>query len=486
MRSKSAEARSVDAAGQGRWRRWLPWPRSLGGRLALILVMGMLAAQALTSSVWFDMRYRHAMEMPIRLVSIQLADTLRVLRSMPVEAVPQALAQLGSESFRLALRDGPMPQSPRPDNTLEAVQDILSQSLSDRLGSGVDATLLSAELADDTGRSANAWTLLNAREPVGHFRIALQLPGQAAQWIEVVASEAQGGIEAKPFSIVADYVLRIYVLRIMVFVAIALVAVRLALRPLRRLAEAADALGRDLHSPPLSEGGPREVHQAARTFNLMQRRLIQDIGERTRFLAAVSHDLRSPITRLRLRAEFLPPGEMQDKFRKDLGDMESLISSTLDYIRGADHNEPRRSVDVNSLLAGLRADFEETGGTVTLHGHAREPLPAYASSLRRCVQNLIENAIRYGGAAHVRIDDSAQALRIRIEDAGPGIPEASLEQVFEPFLRLEESRNLASGGTGLGLSIARSIALAHDGSITLRNRGEGGLEALLTLPRTAG
>ncbi|UKI08206.1 MULTISPECIES: ATP-binding protein [Variovorax] len=471
------------AAGQARWRRWRPWPGSLGGRLALILVLGMLAAQALTSSVWFDMRYRHAMEMPIRLVSIQLADTLRILRGLPLESVPQTLPHLGSDSFRLALRDGPMPGMPRPDNTLEAVQDILSQSLSDRLGSGVDATLLSAELADDAGKSANVWALLNAREPVGHFRIALQLPSQSHQWIEVMASEAQGGIEAKPFSIVADYVLRIYVLRIMVFVAIALVAVRLALRPLRRLADAADALGRDLHSPPLAEGGPREVRQAARTFNLMQRRLIQDIGERTRFLAAVSHDLRSPITRLRLRAEFLPPGEMQDKFRKDLGDMESLIASTLDYIRGEDRSEPRQSVDVNSLLAGLRADFEETGGVVTLQGQARDPLPAYATSLRRCVQNLIENAIRYGSAAHVRIEDSAQALRIRIEDTGPGIPEASLEQVFEPFLRLEESRNLASGGTGLGLSIARSIATAHDGSITLRNRSEGGLEALLILPR---
>lgn len=475
----------ADTAPQSRWRRWLPWPGSLWSRLALILVLGMLAAQALTSSVWFDMRYRHAMEMPIRLVSIQLADAMRILRGLPAETVPQTLAWLGSERFRLTLQPGPMPTVDKPDNTLETVQDILSQSLSDRLGSDADARLLSAELTDDAGQSADLWALLNAREPVGHFRIALEMPGLHGQWIEVTASESQGGIEAKPFGMVADYVLRIYVLRIMVFVVIALVAVRLALRPLRRLADAADALGHDLHSPPLVESGPREVRQAARTFNLMQRRLIQDIGERTRFLAAVSHDLRSPITRMRLRAEFLPPGEMQDKFRKDLGDMESLISSTLDYIRGEEHNEPRQSVDIDSLLAGLRADFEETGALVTLEGHARAPLPAYVTSLRRCVQNILENAIRYGGAAHIRIEDSAQALRIRIADAGPGIPEASLEEVFEPFLRLDTSRNTASGGSGLGLSIARSIAQAHEGSITLRNRAEGGLEALLTLPRRA-
>lgn len=474
------------ATGEARaapWRRWLPWPRSLWGRLAWILVLGMLVAQGLTSSIWFDMRYRHAMEMPIRLVSAHLADTMRVLETLPPEDMARNLAAVGSDKFRLALREGAVPAGMELDDTTEAVQDILRQSLSDRLGNAAQATLLSAELTDDAGRSATLWRLLNAREPVGHFRIALQQQARPDRWIELVASEAQGGIEAEPFGMIVDYLLRIYVLRILVVVVIALVAVRWVLRPLQRLARAADALGRDLHSPPLSEDGPREVRQAARTFNLMQRRLIASIGERTRFLAAVSHDLRSPITRLRLRTEFLPAGELQDKFRKDLMEMELLIASTLDYIRDEDRQEDRQAVDVNSLLQGLQADFAETGADVQLHGRATQPLPAYPTSLRRCVQNLVGNAVRYGGAARLRVEDDAHMLRLRIEDSGPGIPEASLAQVFEPFFRLEASRNVASGGSGLGLSIARSIARAHGGTISLRNLPQGGLEALLALPR---
>ncbi len=445
----------------------------------------MLAAQMLTSSIWFDMRYRHALEMPIRLVSIHLADTVRVVGSLPREDLPPMLTALSSDGFQLALRPGPLPSPPGFDDTMAAVQDVLSQSLSDRIGTDARANLLSAELADDAGRSTGILGVLQAREPVGHFRIGLELAGRTDQWIELVASEAQGGIEAEPFGMMVSYVMRVYVLRILLVVVLALVAVRWVLRPLQRLADAADALGHDLHSVPLSESGPREVRQAARTFNLMQRRLIERIGERTRFLAAVSHDLRSPITRLRLRTEFLPAGDMQDKFRKDLAEMELLIASTLDYIRGEEHHEQRQPVDVNSLLSGLRADLEETGAAVSLQGRADAPLPAYATSLRRCLQNVVENAIRYGGAADIHVEDSADWLRIRIEDNGPGIPDALLEQVFEPFFRLEASRNASSGGSGLGLSIARSIARAHGGSLALRNLPHGGLQALLTLPREA-
>ncbi len=444
----------------------------------------MLVTQGFTSSVWFDLRYRHAMEMPIRLVSVQLADTLRTLELASQRPMAEQLAALESEQFQLTLRHGPLPGRDDPDDLIRSVTDILNQSLSDRLGVHRHARILAAELFDDSGHAASIWRLLMAREPVGRFHIAIPLPAQPGQWLEVVASEAQGGIEAEPISMIIDYVLRIYVLRILLVIAIALVAVRWVLRPLRRLAAAADALGRDLHGPPLSEDGPREVRQAAQTFNLMQRRLIEDRRERTRFLAAVSHDLRTPITRLRLRTELLAPGLLQDKFRKDLEVMELMVSSTLDYMRGEEHTEVRQQVDVNSLLSGLCADFEEAGARVALHGQARLPLSAYAISLRRCVQNLIENAIRYGGLAEIHIDDSPQALRIAIADAGPGIPEELLELVFEPFYCVDSSRNPALKGSGLGLSIARTIAQAHGGTLVLRNRSATGLEATLTLPRS--
>lgn len=467
-------------------RPWRPWPDSLWGRLAWVLVLGMLAAQALTSSIWFDLRYRHAMEMPIRLVSVHLADTLRVIEGLAPDDLPATLDRLDTETFRLKPVTGPLPQTQGDDeDALQAVQDILNQSLSDRLGRDMHARVLSAELEDDAGRPADLWGLLTAREPVGRFRLAVPLP-EEGRWLDVTASEAQGGIEAEPLGMILDYLLRIYVLRIMVVVVIALLAVRLLLRPLRRLAAAAERLGEDLHSPPLPESGPREVRQAAGTFNLMQRRLIADIGARTRFLAAVSHDLRTPITRLRLRTEMLPAGELQQKFRKDLLEMESMVTSTLDYLRGDEQAEARQPVDVNALLQGLCADLEEAGGKVSLQGRAHAPIAAYAISLRRCLQNLLENALRYGRDASIHVEDDAHRLIVRVQDAGPGIPDASLEQVFEPFYRLDASRNPQTGGAGLGLSIARSVAQGHGGSLVLRNRAQGGLEAVLTLPRPPG
>ncbi|WP_315124929.1 HAMP domain-containing sensor histidine kinase [Comamonas antarctica] len=475
-------------AGRQRWRqrccRWLrPWSDSLWSRLAWVLGLGMLITQGVTSSVWFDLRYRHAMEMPIRLVSVQLADTLRTLELASALPAAQQLASLESGQFQLTLRHGPMPSGEDPDDLIRSVEDILNQSLSDRLGVQRHAQVLAAELIDDHGRTATLWRLLAAREPVGHFRIAVPLPAQPGQWLEVVASEAQGGIEAEPVSMIIDYVLRIYVLRILLVIAVALLAVRWVLQPMRRLAAAADALGRDLHRAPLPEDGPREVRQAAQTFNLMQRRLLEDRRERTRFLAAVSHDLRTPITRLRLRTELLPSGPLQARFRQDLEAMEQMVSSTLDFMRGEEHAEARQKVDVNGLLAGLRADFEEAGAKLALQGQARLPLSAYAASLRRCLQNLLENAIRYGGAAEIHVADSARELRIAIVDDGPGIPEESMELVFEPFYCVESSRNAELKGSGLGLSIARSIAQAHGATLELRNRSPRGLEAVLTIPR---
>jgi signal transduction histidine kinase len=267
-------------------------------------------------------------------------------------------------------------------------------------------------------------------------------------------------------------------------IALSLIAVRWATRPLNALADAADELGRNIHRAPLAENGPLEVTRAARAFNTMQSRLVAYIQQRAGVLAAMSHDLKTPVTRMRLRAELLDDPELKRKFTRDLEEMESMVAGTLDFLRGLDSGETLKPVDVMALLESLQADMAEMGSPITIKGTALRPYLARPAALKRCLANLLDNAIKYGKSASISVDDNDARLEIRIQDAGSGIPESELERVFEPFYRLEGSRSRESGGTGLGLTIAKNIVEAHGGRLTLANRSSGGLEARLTFPRS--
>ena len=272
------------------------------------------------------------------------------------------------------------------------------------------------------------------------------------------------------------------VILFIVVTSLSLLAVRLATRPLSILATAAQALGQDIHRPPLKLTGSREVRHAARAFNTMQARLIRYIQERTQLLAAISHDLKTPMTRMRLRIERLQDVAVQSELLHSLSEMENMTFAALDYIRGMEGMEPVQQADIPSLLDKLQEEFEELDKKTTIQCAELPPFPVMQKSLKRCLTNLLANAVTYGKQAHIRADILGNRLRISIADEGPGIPEADMEKVFEPFVRLEDSRNRDTGGTGLGLSIARNIARAHGGELKLRNRPEGGLEAILTLP----
>jgi signal transduction histidine kinase len=269
----------------------------------------------------------------------------------------------------------------------------------------------------------------------------------------------------------------------LVMAVLSFLAVRWITRPLHRLAAAAEALGRDIDQPPLAERGPQEVRRAAHAFNAMQERLSRYIRTRTGILAAMSHDLKTPITRLRLRAELLEHADTREKFVRDLAEMERMVHTTLDYMRGLDDREPLQPIDIPALLAAMQADAEETGHRVQVLGGAAAPFLGKPLGLRRCLQNLLDNALRYANDAEIEVQDQPRCLILSVRDRGPGIPEAELERVFEPFYRLEGSRNPSTGGSGLGLSIARNLAQSMGGEVTLRNRAGGGLEATVTLAR---
>jgi signal transduction histidine kinase len=261
------------------------------------------------------------------------------------------------------------------------------------------------------------------------------------------------------------------------------IAARWLSLPIRRMAQATRELCKNLDSPPLDEAhGPSEVQQASIVFNQMQARIKQQIAERSRFLAAVSHDLRTPLTRLKLRAEKIDSSELQAGIRNDIDEMTAMIDATLDYLRGDMQPDPPCQLDVSALVHSLAENALEQGENVTVSG-AAQPILVQPLALRRCLNNLIENAISYGNSAHIDLVDSAHQLVITISDSGHGIPEHQLETVFAPFYRLDESRSKHTGGAGLGLSIARDIALQQGGTLTLGNAPEGGLIATLTLPR---
>ncbi len=263
-------------------------------------------------------------------------------------------------------------------------------------------------------------------------------------------------------------------------------------RPLSKLAAAADGVGRDVRHPPLEEEGVREIREATRAFNTMQDRLLRYLDSRTSVLAAMSHDLRTPLTRLRLRVESVADDQLRTRFTADLDEMEGMVRGALALFRGLNDDEAFELVDVNALLDALVAEYAEIRADVARDGRAGRLLRAKPRALKRCLTNLVDNALKFGKRATILVaeDESGreggdrEALTISVADEGPGIPEDQLERVFEPFYRLESSRSRDTGGTGLGLSIARDIAQAHGGTLTLRNRPEVGLLAELRLPRS--
>lgn len=263
-----------------------------------------------------------------------------------------------------------------------------------------------------------------------------------------------------------------------------LVGARLLARPVQQLASGANRLAQDVHAPPLDEDtGPAEAREATRALNLMQQRIRTQLAQQSRFLAAVSHDLRTPLTRMSLRIERIEDNDVRYRLRQDLAEMNGLIDATLYYLRERDDaTGPRQRVDVLALLQAIVDNAQELGQDVRLSGEAT-PLLAYPAELRRAVVNLVENAHRYGGAAHIILADSPERVAIDVCDNGPGIPPAELQRVLEPFYRVESSRSRATGGVGMGLSIAADIVARHGGELTLTNRAEGGLRVSITLPR---
>jgi len=256
--------------------------------------------------------------------------------------------------------------------------------------------------------------------------------------------------------------------------------VRWQSRPLKRLAKAARELSLGAEVQPLTEAGASEIVEVSRAFNNMRQRISRYLTERGQLFSAISHDLRTPITRLRLRVELLEDEAQQIKFTRDLDELELLVKGALQCVKDTDIHENIEAVDLNLLLEHIVEPYQACDQTrVTLDGRASAPYPGKPLALKRCIGNLLDNALKYGERAHLHVEDGKDALVLHVDDEGPGVPEQRLEQVFEPHVRLSGQQQ----GYGLGLGIARNIAHAHGGELSMRNLQQGGLRVTLTLPR---
>jgi signal transduction histidine kinase len=460
------------------------WWASTTTTIALTVVVAMVlgaSLQQMVSSELFYLWQARQQEAQIENARIfvqlpgRIASLLEVLNAMPDAERPGVIAAAQRPQIHLRLLDGPFPNlidSHEPDanqvrSRIEAMLTIPRPVVvADRYRptdqrSGAGAGRVQSGMLIETALSDGHWLL---------FASSLDPPA-----LDPIASEfSQAAFAAW------------LILSVLLAVALSMLAAQRLVKPLSDLARAVEQLGGSGDAPPLSPRGPRELQGTMRAFNRMQERLRRFNEDRTRMIAAMSHDLRTPLTRLRLRTELVEDLDQQQKMLAEIDMMGGMIESVLTFARDDTKHEPRSLVDLSALVEGISQDAADAGDPVTFSGPRAVTLSCRPTGMRRAISNLVDNAVKYGGSAAITLAHEGERVVITIEDKGPGIPRSEREKVFEPFYRIESSRNPDTGGVGLGLSVTRSIIWEHGGDIVLANRKGGGLSVRLELPTGPG
>ena len=456
-------------------------PRSLKGQLILLMLVALLLSQAAGFlCILSDQKSKMKREW-LHNIFTRIATVSDVIGSTPADVHGKILRT--SSSWALKFSIGPEPLSRDKAVTPDSIQEELWRVFGDR-ADDVAVTVLRAEEPNLQDMLGGFWHDIShflsnrsQRPPPPPTYAEVSLPLTGGDWLNVIVTPRGGPPHASP--------LLVQFLTMAVISAIGIVFVLSRLtRPLKELAQAAAALGRGERTAKLEEKGPREVLETIRAFNDMQERLTRFVFDRTKMLAALGHDLRTPITSLRLRAEFIEDDEIRLKIQETLDEMFQMAEATLSFAREEAAQEKTRLVDVGALVSTVCEDLADTGFPVECDDTGSFTIRCRPFGLKRAFRNIVENAIAYGKRARVRIRhlESGGDVAIMVDDDGPGIPKGDMERVFSPFVRLENSRNMDTGGVGLGLAIARSIVRSHGGDIVLQNRPEGGLRVTLSLP----
>src|SRR5882757_5507574 len=468
--------------------RLSPWPQSLFGRLLAASVAAVLLAQTAGLFLIAQEREHFVLQGSVREWARRIAETTLVLQPLGLAERAAAVVRLSAAPEPLHMADLPPGAHRHPGAAAHGfvrlpVLSDFERTLKDQVhGALGPAYAVEVSATPEAAPPAiavpvpffAAHELAAYQGSARRYDVSVRLPDGAALLFRVTRMP-----EGAPLP---RHLLGNLALLVLILVIVLYVAARNITRPLSELARAAHSVGRDARPQRLQERGARELRDAARAFNTMQDRLRRYLDSRARVLAAMSHDLKTPLTRLRLQVETLDNAAAQARIGKQLDEMESMVHGALALFRGLDDNEAFTPIDINEMLVTLQSEFAEMNAKVSIEGRATRSILGKPQALRRCLTNLIANAVKFGSQASVLVEDGS-ALVIRVRDDGPGIPAEELERVFEPFYRLESSRNRDTGGSGLGLSIARDVVQAHGGSLVLANLPVRGLEAVVTLPR---
>ena len=434
--------------------KWLRWPKTLASQLSLIFLVSLLLANGLSFSVQFYERFLSARSTMLNNMENDISTSVAILDRLPAEERQAWLSRLNREHYQYLLTKG---DSGVPMDTADP--PMSASSIKDTLGQHYALTF-----ADIPGVRP-------------HYQVFLQL-----------ADGNPVTIDVRPADIpVALWLPVVLVLQLALLLGCTWMAVRLAIRPLSRLSRAVESLDPNARIQHLDESGPTEVAHAAVAFNAMQQRIADYLKERMQILAAISHDLQTPITRMKLRAEFMDDSTERDKLLSDLGEMEHLVREGVAYARSVHGStEANCKLDLDAFVDSIVFDYQDVGKAVNSSGSYGSPIETRPHALRRVLINLLDNALKFSGAAELVVSAEANGnVSIKVLDRGPGISAEELREVLKPFYRVESSRNRDTGGTGLGLAIAQQLAIALGGSLNLSNRKGGGLCAELLLPKSS-
>lgn len=449
-------------------------PRSLTGQLALLILVAFLVAQFI--SLWlFTGERGTALQASLRVETAErAAAVVLALEAAEPENRPGVLAAARSHQAQFEVGESAISLK---ETELPAVRSRVT----DVLGSPREIRAEEVGISPRDGRpmtppAALAWLrdrLLAAGVAPTELRLSVLL--KDGTWLNVRSRNDRRDFQLPPA------ILGTILLSLALIMAALWLGLRRITGPLRHLVQAAEEMGIDGPAFSMPRGGPHEVRALSDAMERMQARISGMVADRTRMLAALGHDLRSPITALRLRAEMVDDDETRERMAATLDEMQDMVEATLAYARGVSPDQPMEPTDISRLLLDLASELSETGPQVVTGTMEPVTLPLRRTPMRRALRNLIENAQRYGGEAVIGLSRMGSDVVISIDDTGPGIPDADLSRVFEPFTRLEQSRSRETGGVGLGLPIARAILHAHGGTVELTNRAKGGLRATITL-----
>lgn len=447
-------------------RNW--WPRTLAAQLIVVTAAAVLLSN-IGVAVWFTATHERMTESALteRLLD-RAASAATLLAGIPARERGAAVRTMSSGPWRFRLKHGKpvqLPMDPEEAALAARVRAMLPEKRQDQPVSV---------------RFLEPGELAGAPPPRRHGRrietiVEITLP--VVRGTELVTTF----FRPRPAPWPGQFLLAAFVAILTASAAAAFAARRVA-RPLSKLADAATAVAHGEDAPHVPEQGPDDVRRAAQAFNTMTDQVKRTLESQRQLLSAVGHDLRTPITAMRISTEFIADEEVKDRIEKNLEELQALTEAVLSAARGAGW-EKRRKIDLAALVESVCADLEDMGKQVDWKPHPAAPVLCRPNEIRRAVRNLIENAVTYGKAAHVRLTDEDGMYAIVVEDDGPGIPEADRARVFEPFVRLEDSRSAETGGAGLGLTLVKAIAEGHGGSVALENREAGGLRVTLRLPR---